>query len=88
LDNVEELRKQFGTAKISTRAGQSAIDVLDAAISEHGRRHKNYALSTKETRKRNSSVGLNWHSRVTDAQKAKAVYLSGQAQAYSRLFKQ
>ena len=87
LDHIEELRRQFGRAKINTRAGQSAIDVLDAAISEHGRRHKNYKLSDKELRKRNSSVGLNWHSRVQDAQKAKAVYLSGQAQAYGKLFK-
>jgi hypothetical protein len=86
IDAAAKLRELFGTGRIKTAAGQSALAVLDAAISDHGRRHKSYKLSDKEVRSRNSKVGLNWHSRVADARKAKAVYLSGQAQANRKLF--
>jgi hypothetical protein len=88
LDEVPKLRELFGTGRIKTVRGQSPLAVLDASISDHGRRNKSYALSTKETDSRNRKVGLNWATHTENIHKSRAVYLSGRAHANAKLFHQ
>jgi hypothetical protein len=88
LDEVPKLRELFGTGRIKTVRGQSPLAVLDASISDHGRRNKSYALSTKETDSRNRKVGLNWATHTENIHKSRAVYLSGRTHANAKLFHQ
>ena len=86
LDSSKQLREMFGTAIIPVAAGTSIATILDEALTDHGKRHKSYALTGKEREERNRKVTLNWHAK-RDAQRSKAVYLQGQAQLYGQLFR-
>jgi hypothetical protein len=76
----------FGSAIIPVPPTSDIATILDEALTDHGKRHKSYAITGKEREERNRKVTLNWHAK-RDAQRSKAVYLQGQAQLYGQLFR-
>lgn len=86
LDSGKQLREMFGSAIIPVPPTSDIATILDEALTDHGKRHKSYAITGKEREERNRKVTLNWHAK-RDAQRSKAVYLQGQAQLYGQLFR-